>query len=318
MEQKMANLKGKSFLTLRDFSKDEIFHLLDLATKLKDEKKNNIYSDRFKGKTIALIFEKRSTRTRCSFETAFGENGGFPVFLSTDDIQLGQKETVEDTARVLGSMFDAIQYRGFSQENVNKLAKFSNVPVYNGLTDEYHPTQILADILTIREHFGNENGIKLMYAGDGRNNVAISLMIGCAKVGINFYLATPKELNPPQEIVDECKIYAKKNNTEIKISDQIKDLAPNIDVIYTDVWVSMGEEKVAAEREKLLGRFQVNEKLFQLTNNEKAVFMHCLPAVREKEVTAEIIDGSRSIVWQQAENRKYTIKAVMAATLNGE
>lgn len=314
----MINLKNKSFLTLKDFTQEEILHLLNLASKLKDEKKNNIVSDRFKGKTMALIFEKRSTRTRCSFETAFGENGGFPVFLSTEDIQLGEKETIEDTARVLGSMFDAIQYRGFSQANVEKLAKYSNVPVYNGLTDDFHPTQILADILTIREHFGDEKGINLLYTGDGRNNVAISLMIGCAKMGINFYLATPKSLTPPSQIIKECATYAEANNTKIMISDNVKELAKYADVVYTDVWVSMGEEKQAKKRTGLLKPYQVNAELFKLCDNPNAMFLHCLPAVRENEVTAEIIDGPRSLVWQQAENRKYTIKAVIAATLNGE
>jgi ornithine carbamoyltransferase len=313
----VINLKNRSFLTLKDFSSEEILHLIDLAEKLKKEKKDGVVSNRFAGKTLAMIFEKRSTRTRCSFETAFGENGGYPVFLSTDDIQLGGKETVEDTARVLGSMFDAIQYRGFSQENVEKLSEFSKKPVYNGLTDEFHPTQILADILTVREHFGNEKNINMMYAGDGRNNVAISLMIGCAKCGLNFTLAAPSELTPDKEIVEECKKFAAQNGTKITITDDINSAAKDIDVIYTDVWVSMGEEAKSAERKALLKPYQVNQKLMDSTGKD-TVFMHCLPAVREMEVTTEVIDGNKSIVWEQAENRKYTIKAVMAATLNGE
>lgn len=314
----MINLKGRSFLTLLDYTPDEIHHLLKLAHKVKTDKRDGILSDKFKGKCLAMIFEKRSTRTRCSFETAFAEEGGHPVFLSSADIQLGEKESVEDTARVLGRMFDAIMFRGFSQKAVEVLAVQSGVPVFNGLTDDFHPTQILADFMTLEEVFGEIKGKKLVFVGDGRNNVAISLMIGCAKLGLNFAVATPEELFPSKALLDKIIPIANKSNSTITITSDIAKAVKNADAIYTDVWTSMGEEEVADEREKLLRPYQVNTEMINLTENSKTIFLHCLPAVKGKEVTKEVFDAPYSKVFDESENRKHTIKAIMLASICGE
>lgn len=308
------NLKGRSFLTLKDFSKEEISYLLDLAAKLKEKKKKGITGTSLKGKNIALIFEKPSTRTRCSFTIGCIDEGGHPEYLGKDDIQLGYKESVEDTARVLGRMFDGIEFRGFKQETVEKLAKYSKVPVWNGLTDDYHPTQILADFLTIKEQFGHLDGIHLTYCGDGRNNMANSLMIGCTKMGIHFTILAPEVLWPTKELVNLCQEYAKESGATITISDKL-DVVKDADAIYTDVWCSMGEEEKAAERITLLKPYQVNRELFEKTGKDSTIFLHCLPAVKGKEVTEELFEQFADIVFDEAENRMHTIKAVMVATL---
>jgi ornithine carbamoyltransferase len=309
------NLKGRSLLTLKDYSPEEIAFLLDLAHEVKRERRAGNISQRFLGKTLALLFEKRSTRTRCAFETAFGEEGGYPVFLSSDDIQLGAKESIEDTARVLGRMFDAIQFRGFKQETVDTLARWSGVPVYNGLTDLYHPTQVLADLMTVEEAFGRLAGIRFVYAGDGRNNMANSLMIGCAKMGLHYVIAAPKSLWPAEELVKECQAWAEASGGSIAITDQMTEAVKGAEIIYTDVWASMGEEGKAQERIRLLTPYQVNAKAMAATGRRDTVFLHCLPAVKGQEVTADVLDGPQSRAWDEAENRKHTIKAVMLATI---
>jgi len=309
------NLKGRSLLSLRDYSPQEIRYLLDVSKQVKAERKAGVIHQRFLGKTIALIFEKRSTRTRCAFETAFGEEGGHPVFLSTDDIQLGGKESIEDTARVLGRMFDAIEFRGFKQETVDILAKYSGVPVFNGLTDEYHPTQVLADLMTIEEEFGSIKGRKLVFVGDGRNNMANTLAIGCAKMGMYYVINSPKELWPSQEFIDEIKQIAIENGGNFEVTSNPGEGIDGADAVYTDVWASMGEEAKAKEREALLRPFQVNDDLMKLTGRSDTIFLHCLPAIKGQEVTFEVIEGKQSRVWDEAENRKHTIKAVMIATM---
>ena len=309
-----VSLKGRSLLTWLDFNENEIRYLLDLSGKVKKESKNGKVFQRFAGKTIALIFEKRSTRTRCAFETAFGEEGGHPVFLSTDDIQLGSKESIEDTARVLGRMFSAIQFRGFKQEAVEILAKYSGIPVYNGLTDLYHPTQALADIFTLNECFGSVKNRQLCYVGDGRNNVANSLLIICSKLGVNFTVISPPELKPDPVLWERCTSIAGQTGAKLLLSPNLNDVS-GADAIYTDVWVSMGEEKIRDERVKLLSPYQVNKALMDKTGRKDTIFLHCLPAVKGEEVTAEVIDGQQSRAWVQAENRKHTIKAIMLATL---
>ena len=308
------NLKGRSFLTLKDFTPEEIEYLVDLAADLKAKKKQGITGNSLKGKNIALIFEKPSTRTRCSFTIGCVDEGGHPEYLGHEDIQLGHKESVKDTARVLGRMFDGIEFRGFSQQTVEDLAKYSGVPVWNGLTDEYHPTQILADFLTMKEHFGYLKGLNFVYLGDGRNNMANSLMIGSAKVGVNFTICAPKELWPTNELIELCKGYARESGSTITITDSTEDVV-GADVLYTDVWCSMGEEDKAAERIKLLTPYQVNSELMAKTGKKETVFMHCLPAVKEKEVTEEVFESEQSLVFDEAENRMHTIKAVMVATL---
>ena len=310
-----VNLKGRSFLTLKDYSSDEIEYLVELAIDLKDKKKKGIFEKHLAHKNVALIFEKPSTRTRCSFTVGCIDEGAHPEYLGKNDIQLGHKETVEDTARVLGRMFDGIEFRGFSQEVVEKLAKYSGVPVWNGLTDEDHPTQVLADFMTMKEKFGHLAGLKFVFIGDGRNNVANALMIGTSKMGIHYVIAAPKELWPDEKLVNECKEYAKASGATIEITDDPKAAVKDADVIYTDVWVSMGEEDKSAERVKLLKPYQVNKELFDATGKRETIFMHCLPAVRDYEVTNEIIEGSMSVVFDEAENRMHTIKAVMVATL---
>lgn len=309
------NMKGRSLLTLKDFSADEITFLLDLARQVKRERRAGIASQRFVGKTLALLFEKRSTRTRCAFETAFGEEGGHPVFLSSADIQLGAKESIEDTARVLGRMFDAIQFRGFKQETVEALARYAGVPVYNGLTDLYHPTQILADLMTVQEVFGRLKGVKLTFVGDGRNNVARSLLIGCSKLGVDYTVVCPQSLQPEPETVKLCREYAEDSGSRLEVTSDTAKGVKNADVIYTDVWVSMGEEEKSRERVELLRPYQVDGNMMAGTGKSETIFMHCLPAVKGNEVTVEVIESGASKVWDEAENRKHTIKAVMLATI---
>ncbi|OAA31350.1 ornithine carbamoyltransferase [Kosmotoga arenicorallina S304] len=310
-----VNLKGKSFLTLLDFTTDEIRFLIDIAKQVKAEKRTGVVTHRFSGKTLAIIFEKRSTRTRTAFETAFGEEGGHPVFLSKDDIHLGVKEDLEDTARVLGRMFDAIAFRGFKQETAETLANWSGIPVYNGLTDLYHPTQILADFMTIEEHFGTLRGRKLVYMGDSRNNVANSLMIGSAKMGLHYVACGPRELWPSEDLISKCRELAKATGAKITVSDNPEEAVKEADAIYTDVWASMGEEEKLKERIALLKPYQVNQTLMDATGRPDTIFLHCLPAVKGNEVTREVIEGPMSRVFEEAENRKHTIKAVMIATL---
>ena len=310
METFKAPFKGRSLLNWIDWTPEEINTLLDLAIQVKAEAHRGEVHQRFLGKTIALIFEKRSTRTRSSFETAFGEEGGHPVFMSTDDIQLGGKESVKDTARVLGRMFSAIEFRGFKQSHVEELAKYSGIPVINGLTDEFHPTQALADIMTLKEAFGTLKGLSWAFCGDGRNNVARSMMLISAKMGINFSIFSPKELFPDQEIIEICKPFAQVSGAKIQISDKM-DVVKGADALYTDVWVSMGEEALKDQRTKLLTPYQVNSDLMKATGKANTIFLHCLPAVKGQEVTEEVFESNASRVWDEAENRKHTIKAIM-------
>lgn len=309
MENFKAPFKGRSLLNWIDWTPNEINTLLDLAIQVKAESHKGEIHQRFLGKTIALIFEKRSTRTRSSFETAFAEEGGHPVFMSTDDIQLGAKESVKDTARVLGRMFSAIEFRGFKQSHVEELAEYSGIPVINGLTDEFHPTQALADIMTLKETFGTLKGLHWAFCGDGRNNVARSMMLISAKMGIDFSIYSLKELYPDSEIIKICEPFAKNSGAKIQISDKI-DIVKGADALYTDVWVSMGEENLKDQRIKLLEPFQVNSALMKSTGKD-TVFLHCLPAVKGQEVTEEVFESKSSKVWDQAENRKHTIKAIM-------
>lgn len=309
------NLKGRSFLTLKDFSAEEIGYLLDLAEDLKAKKKQGITGNSLKGKNIALIFEKPSTRTRCSFTIGCIDEGGHPEYLGQDDIQLGHKESIEDTARVLGRMFDGIEFRGFKHSSVEALAKYSGVPVWNGLTDDYHPTQILADLLTIREQFGKDlKGRKFVYVGDGRNNMANSLMIGMTKMGIHMVILAPKSLWPKEELIKLCEGYAKESGASVTVTDDV-NAVEGADVIYTDVWCSMGEEDKAAERVAILKPYQVNEELMKKTGKDSTIFMHCLPAVKGNEVTYDVFEKYADVVFDEAENRMHTIKAVMVATL---
>ncbi len=326
------NLKGKSFLKLLDFTPEEIKGLIDLAKKLKSEKKSGKAHELCKGKNIALIFEKTSTRTRCAFEVAAADLGMHPVYLDPQGSQIGKKESIADTARVLGRMFDGIEYRGFGQEVVEELAEYAGVPVWNGLTNEFHPTQILADFMTIEEHFGTLEGKKLVYMGDARYNMGNSLMVGCAKMGMHFVACAPKKYFPENELVAECQAIAKETGAVIEFIEDPMEATKGADVIYTDVWVSMGEPAdVWKERIEDLLPYQVNMKLMD-NAGEECVFMHCLPAfhdlnttigrdIYEKfgisamEVTDEVIESYRSIVFDEAENRMHTIKAVMAATL---
>lgn len=308
------NLKGRNFITLKDYTPEEIQYLLDLSAELKASKKKGITGDSLKGKNIALIFEKPSTRTRCAFVVAAVDEGAHPEYLGKDDIQLGHKESVEDTARVLGRMFDGIEFRGFKHKTVENLAKYAGVPVWNGLTEDYHPTQILADLLTIKEQFGYLKGLKFVYAGDGRNNMANSLMIGMSKMGIHFTILAPKSLWPEKDLVELCKEYAKASGSTILLTEEKEDVN-GADIIYTDVWCSMGEEEKAAERVTLLKPYQVNKELMEKTGKDTTIFMHCLPAVKGNEVTEEVFESSVSVVFDEAENRMHTIKAVMVATL---
>lgn len=308
------DFKGRSFLTLKDFTPEEIEYLIDLSAKLKADKKKGITGESLKGKNIALIFEKPSTRTRCAFTVACNDEGGFPEYLGKGDIQLGAKESVEDTARVLGRMFDGIEFRGFSHANVETLAKYAGVPVWNGLTDAYHPTQILADFLTLKEQFGHLPGLDFVYIGDGRNNMANSLLIGCGKMGINCTIIAPAQLWPDEDIINTGKTYAAKAGSTVTITDDI-NAVKGADCIYTDVWCSMGEEEKARERIGLLKEYQVNAALMAKTGKADTIFMHCLPAVKGNEVTEEVFESAASVVFDEAENRMHTIKAVMVATL---
>ena len=308
------NLKGRHFLTLKDFTKDEILYLLDLAEELKAKKKQGITGNSLKGKNIALIFEKPSTRTRCAFTVGAADEGGFPVYLSQHDIQLGHKESVKDTARVLGRMFDGIEFRGFKHEHVELLAKYSGVPVWNGLTDDYHPTQILADFLTMRERFGYLEGLNFAYLGDGRNNMANSLMIGCAKMGVNFAIVAPKVLWPAEDLVELCKGYAEESGSTVTVTED-SDAVIGADVLYTDVWCSMGEEDKATERIALLTPYQINQSMMDKTGKKESILMHCLPAVKGNEVTEDVFEKYADVIFDEAENRLHTIKAVMVATL---
>lgn len=325
------DLKGRDFLTLLDYTPQEIAELLDLAAELKAKKKAGIAHDALRGKNVALIFEKTSTRTRCSFEVAAHDLGMGTTYLDPTGSQIGKKESIADTAQVLCGMFDGIEYRGYGQEIVEELARYSSVPVWNGLTNEYHPTQILADFLTIREHFGPLAGLKFVYMGDARYNMGNSLMIGCAKMGLDFVACAPKAYWPAQELVARCKAIAAETGASITLSEDT-GAAAGADVIYTDVWVSMGEPvEVWAERIEALSPYQVNAALMAKAG-PNAVFMHCLPAFHDHktaigkemgekfgrdamEVTDEVFNGPQSIVFQEAENRMHTIKAVMAATL---
>lgn len=329
------NLKNRHFLTLKDYTPEEIEYLIDLAAELKAKKKQGIPVDVLRGKNIALIFEKTSTRTRCSFEIAAYDLGMGVTYLDPSSSQVGNKESIADTARVLGRMYDGIEYRGYGQEKVEELAKYAGVPIWNGLTNEYHPTQILADLLTIREHLGYFKGIHFVYMGDARYNMGNSLMIACAKMGIHFTACAPKEYFPDQSLVDLCQEYAQASGATITFTEDVKAAASQADVIYTDVWVSMGEpDEVWAERIKDLMPYQVNKQVMDWAG-EKTLFMHCLPAfhdlntvvgrkmqekfgVTEMEVTDEVFESSQSVVFDEAENRMHTIKAVMAATLGAE
>jgi ornithine carbamoyltransferase len=328
------NLKGRDFLTLLDYTPEEIAYLVDLAAELKAKKKAGVLHDVLRGKNVALIFEKTSTRTRCSFEVAAHDLGMGSTYLDPTGSQIGKKESIADTAQVLCGMFDGIEYRGYGQEIVNELAKYSTVPVWNGLTNEFHPTQILADFLTIKEHFGKLAGLKFAYMGDARYNMGNSLMIGCAKMGLHFVACAPKAYWPAPELVEKCKAIAAETGATITLSDDT-DAVKDADVVYTDVWVSMGEPvEVWAERIEALAPYQVNTELMAKAK-PTAVFMHCLPAYHDHktavgkemgekfgrdamEVTDEVFTSPQSIVFQEAENRMHTIKAVMAATLGAE
>jgi ornithine carbamoyltransferase len=308
-------MKGRSLLTLKDWSPEEVRHVLDLSRTVKEERRKGKRPQRFQGLSLALLFEKRSTRTRCAFETAFGEEGGHPVFLSTADIHLGTKEALEDTARVLGRMFDAIEFRGFAQSTVEALAKWSGVPVYNGLTDDWHPTQVLADLLTLEEAFGSLKGRKLVFVGDGRNNMSNTLLVGCSQMGVHVTIVAPASLQPAAEVVQWARTMGGSTGSTISVTSDVAEGVKGADAVYTDVWVSMGEEGKSAERISLLSPYQVDQAMMEKTGNREAIFLHCLPAVKGKEVTTEVIEGPRSRVWDEAENRKHTIKAMMLATL---
>ena len=325
------NLQGRDFLTLLDYTPEEIGYLLDLAADLKARKKAGIAHDVLHGKNVALIFEKTSTRTRCAFEVAAHDLGMGSTYLDPTGSQIGKKESIADTAQVLSGMFEGIEYRGYGQEIVKELAKYADVPVWNGLTNEFHPTQILADFLTLREQFGHLKGLKFVYMGDARYNMGNSLMIGCAKMGLNFVACAPKAYWPDKALVARCLALAAQSGGSVTLSEN-PDAAADADVIYTDVWVSMGEPvEVWAERIEALAPYQVNAALMAKAK-PTAVFMHCLPAYHdhktavgkemgekfgraEMEVTDEVFSGPQSIVFREAENRMHTIKAVMAATL---
>ncbi len=326
------NLTGKNFLTLKDFTPAEIEYMLDLAAYLKEKKKKGEAVDHFHGKNIALIFEKTSTRTRCSFEVAAYDLGMGVTYLDPSGSQIGKKESIADTAQVLGRMYDGIEYRGYGQEIVEDLAKYAGVPVWNGLTNEYHPTQMLADMLTIREHFGKLKGINFVYMGDARYNMGNSLMIACAKLGLNFTACAPEKYFPNKELVEECQGYAKESGATITLTTDVESGTKGADVVYTDVWVSMGEPtEVWDERIHDLLPYQVNKNVMDNAGSQ-AVFMHCLPSfhdlntgigkdvyekygLKELEVTDEVFQKNAQIVFDEAENRMHTIKAVMVATL---
>ena len=327
------NLKGRHFLTLKDYTPEEIAYLLELSADLKKKKKEGVLTDTLRGKNVALIFEKTSTRTRCSFEVAAHDLGMGTTYLDPKGSQIGKKESIADTAKVLGSMYEGIEYRGFGQEIVEELAKYAGVPVWNGLTNEYHPTQMLADMLTIQENFGRLKGIKLVYMGDARYNMGNSYMIACAKMGMDFVACAPKKYFPNEELGAQCQEYAKASGATITLTEDVMEGTKDADVICTDVWVSMGEpEEVWAERINDLKPYQVNTKAFE-NAKDSAIFMHCLPAfhdlkttigkqvyekfgLSELEVTDEVFEGPRSVVFDEAENRMHSIKAIMKATLS--
>ena len=326
------NFKGRDFLTLKDYTPEEITYLLDLAAEYKRKKKEGIPVDTLRGKNIVLIFEKTSTRTRCSFEVAAHDLGLGTTYLDPKGSQIGKKESIADTARVLASMYEGIEYRGFGQEIVEELAKYADVPVWNGLTNEYHPTQMLADLLTIRENFGSLKGLKLAYMGDARYTMGNSLMIACTKMGMHFAAGAPKKYFPNQELVSLCQEYAQASGGSVLLTEDPAEAARDADIIYTDVWVSMGEpDEIWEERIRDLTPYRVNQELMSHAK-ENAIFLHCLPAfhdlktgigkemgsryqLTELEVTDEVFEGKQSKVFQEAENRMHTIKAVIAATL---
>lgn len=328
----MVDLKGRHFLKLLDYTPEEITYLLDLAADLKEKKKKGIPVDTLRGKNVALIFEKTSTRTRCSFEVAAHDLGMGTTYLDPSGSQIGKKESIADTARVLGRMYEGIEYRGFEQEIVEELANYAGVPVWNGLTNEFHPTQMLADLLTIREHLGSLKGKKVAYMGDARYNMGNSWMVTCAKMGMNFVACAPKEYFPSAELVATCEAIAKETGATITLTEDAIAGTKDADVIYTDVWVSMGEpDEVWEKRIKELSPYQVNSKIMA-NAKDTAIFMHCLPAfhdlktkigaqmgkrfgITEMEVTDEVFESAKSVVFDEAENRMHTIKAVMAATL---
>ncbi|KMY43241.1 ornithine carbamoyltransferase [Bacillus sp. FJAT-27916] len=326
------DFKGRSFLCEKDFSEEELLYMIDFAANLKEMKKQGIPHHYMAGKNIALLFEKPSTRTRCSFTVACIDLGAHPEYLGKDDIQLGKKESIEDTAKVLGRMFDGIEFRGFEHSKVELLAEHSGVPVWNGLTDMWHPTQTLADFLTVKENIGHLKGVKFVYVGDGRNNVANSLLIGGAIVGMDVRICSPESLFPESSIVETARELAEKSGGRVTITADVDEAVNGADVIYTDVWVSMGEEDKFAERIALLSPYQVNMEMIRKTGNDNVIFLHCLPAfhdletsygravhekhgLSEMEVTDEVFRSKHSKVFDQAENRMHTIKAVMALTL---
>lgn len=327
-----VNLRGKSYLKLLDFTPAEIRYLLDLSKDFKSMKRSGVPHKYLDGKNIVLLFEKTSTRTRCSFEVAGRDLGMGVTYLDPGSSQMGKKESIPDTARVLGRMYDGIEYRGYSQQLVEELAKYSGVPVWNGLTDQFHPTQMLADLLTIEEKLGRLKGVNFTYMGDARNNMGNSLMVACAKMGLNFTACAPKALFPAQELVDTCRAIAAENGCTVTLTEDVKEGTANADVIYTDIWVSMGEpEGVWAERISLLTPYQVNAAVMA-NARDTAIFMHCLPSfhdtrttigadiakkfdISEMEVTDEVFESKQSVVFDEAENRMHTIKAVMYATL---
>ena len=327
-----VNLRGKSYLKLLDFTSAEIRYLLDLSKDFKSMKRAGVQHKYLDGKNIVLLFEKTSTRTRCSFEVAGRDLGMGVTYLDPGSSQMGKKESIPDTARVLGRMYDGIEYRGYSQQLVEELAKYAGVPVWNGLTDQFHPTQMLADLLTIEEKLGRLKGVNFTYMGDARNNMGNSLMVACAKMGLNFTACAPKALFPAQELVDTCRAIAAENGCTVTLTEDVKEGTANADVIYTDIWVSMGEpDGVWAERISLLTPYQVNAAAMK-NARDTAIFMHCLPSfhdtrttigaeiaqkfdISEMEVTDEVFEGRQSVVFDEAENRMHTIKAVMYATL---
>ena len=328
------NLRGRNFLKLLDFTPQEIRYLLDLSKELKTLKRAGIPHDRLRGKNIVLLFEKTSTRTRCSFEVAGHDLGLGVTYLDAAGSQMGKKESIPDTARVLGRMYDGIEYRGFSQSIVEELAEYAGVPVWNGLTDEFHPTQMIADLLTIEEKFGRLKGINFVYMGDARNNMGNSLMVACAKMGINFTACAPKDLFPAEDLVATCKEIAKESGATITLTEDVKEGTKNADVIYTDIWVSMGEPfEVWESRIKELKPYQVTQEVMNNANKD-AIFMHCLPSyhdmkttigkevcekfgMKELEVTDEVFEGKQSVVFDEAENRMHSIKAIILATIGG-
>lgn len=327
---------NRHFLTLLDYTPDEISYLLDLSRSLKEAKYSGREVQQLKGKNIALIFEKSSTRTRCAFEVAARDQGAGVSYLGPSGSQIGHKESMKDTARVLGRMYDGIEYRGFGQSVVEDLAEYSGVPVWNGLTDEFHPTQVLADFMTMLEHSDKSlNQMKLCYLGDARNNVGNSLMVGAAKVGMDFRAAAPGSVQPEEALLEKCKLIAKETGAKISITDDVKSAVKEADFLYTDVWVSMGEpQEVWEERIELLKPYQINREVIELTGNPRVKFLHCLPAFHNREtkvgeeiyqkfgldameVTEEVFESDHSIVFDEAENRMHTIKAIMVATLGG-